>query len=175
MGVGNGRKRFIVAAFGDAGHAFPAIALALALRDRGHEVLVESWEQWEEAIAAAGLRFEAAQQYEVFPPPGPDTPQGLIVARAAEALSGLMEDFAPDLVVCDILTRAPQLAAEVAGIPQATLIPHVYPVMERIMDGYQNGTKFGIHMDTDGLICAGEGLAQVTWITNFNFKKKSED
>nr|WP_330424221.1 amylo-alpha-1,6-glucosidase [Mediterraneibacter gnavus] len=32
------------------------------------------------------------------------------------------------------------------------------------MDGYQNGTKFGIHMDTDGLICAGGGLAQVTWM-----------
>ena len=43
-------------------------------------------------------------------------------------------------------------------------VREVYPVMERIMDGYQNGTKFGIHMDTDGLICAGEGLAQVTWM-----------
>ena len=43
-------------------------------------------------------------------------------------------------------------------------VREVYSVMERIMDGYQNGTKFGIHMDTDGLICAGEGLAQVTWM-----------
>ena len=43
-------------------------------------------------------------------------------------------------------------------------VREVYPVMERIMDGYQSGTKFGIHMDTDGLICAGEGLAQVTWM-----------
>lgn len=43
-------------------------------------------------------------------------------------------------------------------------VREVYPVMERIMDGYQSGTKFGIHMDADGLICAGEGLAQVTWM-----------
>ena len=41
-----------------------------------------------------------------------------------------MEGFEPDLVVSDILTLAPTLAAEVAGVPQATLIPHVYPVQE---------------------------------------------
>ena len=64
----------------------------------------------------------------VFPPPGPDTPQGQIVARAARALAELMEEFEPDLVVSDILTLAPALAAEVAGVPRATLIPHVYPV-----------------------------------------------
>lgn len=40
----------------------------------------------------------------------------------------------------------------------------MYPVMERIMKGYREGTAFGIHMDQDGLIAAGEGLAQVTWM-----------
>lgn len=43
-------------------------------------------------------------------------------------------------------------------------VQEVYPVMERIIAGYQAGTQFGIHMDTDGLIQAGEGLAQVTWM-----------
>ncbi len=43
-------------------------------------------------------------------------------------------------------------------------VRNVYPVMERIIKGYQQGTLFGIHMDSDGLICAGEGLAQVTWM-----------
>jgi len=57
------------------------------------------------------------------PPPGPDTPQGQIVARASRALAGLMEEFEPDLVISDILTRAPALAAEVAGVPPATPIP----------------------------------------------------
>jgi len=33
-------------------------------------------------------------------------------------------------VVSDILTLAPALAAELAGIPRATLIPHIYPVVE---------------------------------------------
>lgn len=43
-------------------------------------------------------------------------------------------------------------------------IREMYPVMERIIEGYRKGTEFGIHMDEDGLILAGEGLAQVTWM-----------
>jgi UDP:flavonoid glycosyltransferase YjiC (YdhE family) len=120
--------RVVVAAFGDAGHAFPAIALARELDRRGHDVLLETWEEWEGAAKAEGLRFQAAQEYMVFPPPGPDTPQGQTVARAARALAAMMDEFEPDLVVSDILTLAPTLAAEVAGVPHATLIPHVYPV-----------------------------------------------
>ena len=122
--------RFLVAAFGDPGHAFPAIALARELRRRGHEVLVETWEQWREPVEAEGLGFTAAQEYTVFPPPGPDTPDGQTAASAARALAGLMEEFEPDLVVSDILTLAPTLAAEVVGVRCATLIPHVYPVQE---------------------------------------------
>ena len=43
-------------------------------------------------------------------------------------------------------------------------VKEMYPVMERIIKGYKEGTDFGIHMDTDGLIQAGEGLWQVTWM-----------
>lgn len=39
-----------------------------------------------------------------------------------------------------------------------------WKTMERIAAGYQRGTAFGIHMDTDGLIAAGQGLDQVTWM-----------
>lgn len=41
-------------------------------------------------------------------------------------------------------------------------VEEMYPVMERIVKGYMQGTRFGIHMDTDGLIAAGQGLDQVT-------------
>lgn len=43
-------------------------------------------------------------------------------------------------------------------------VREMYPVMERIIQGYRNGTDFNIHMDDDGLICAGSGLDQVTWM-----------
>ena len=36
----------------------------------------------------------------------------------------------PHVAVSDILTLAPALAAERAGVPLATLIPHIYPVVE---------------------------------------------
>ena len=57
----DGRLRLIVAAFGDAGHAFPAIALGRELAERGHEVLVETWERWREPIEELGLGFAAPE------------------------------------------------------------------------------------------------------------------
>lgn len=121
--------RFLVAAFGDAGHAFPAIALGRALRARGHEVTLETWEERREAVEGAGLGFAAAEEYRMFPPPDPDSPEGSHAAEAARALLPLLAELKPHAVVSDILTLAPTLAAERAGIPLATLIPHVYPVV----------------------------------------------
>ncbi len=123
-------RRFLVAAFGDAGHAFPAIALAVALRERGHEVVVETWEHWRAAVEGAGLEFTAAQEYKTFPPPPADASEGPSAADAARALLPFVEEFRPDAVVSDILTVAPALAAEMAGCRRATLVPHVYPVHE---------------------------------------------
>jgi len=39
-----------------------------------------------------------------------------------------------------------------------------WPVMERITAAYRQGTHHGIRMDKDGLILAGQGLDQVTWM-----------
>lgn len=141
MARAGGKLRLMVSAFGDPGHAFPAIALARELQRRGHEVLIESWDNWREAIEAEGLAFTGAQEYVVYPPPGPDTPDGKTAGDAARALAGLMEEFEPDVVVSDILTLAPTLAAEVAGVPHATLIPHVYPVQEPGLPMYSLGFR----------------------------------
>lgn len=45
-----------------------------------------------------------------------------------------------------------------------SFILEAYPVMESIVGWYQQGTDFHIGMDTDGLIFAGAGLEQVTWM-----------
>jgi UDP:flavonoid glycosyltransferase YjiC (YdhE family) len=121
--------RFLVAAFGDPGHVFPAIALGRALAGRGHEVTVETWEERRAAVEGAGLGFAAAEEYRMFPPPDPDSPEGSHAAEAARALLPLLDEMRPHAVVSDILTLAPTLAAETRGIPLATLIPHVYPVV----------------------------------------------
>ena len=116
--------RCLVAAFGDPGHVFPAISLSRALAERGHEVVVETWPQWEELVVSEGLRFAGADQYQVFPPPSSGVAGG---GEAAVALMPLLEEFGPDVVVNDVLTVAPALAAEKFGCHRATLIPHLWP------------------------------------------------
>ena len=44
------------------------------------------------------------------------------------------------------------------------MLEEMYPVMERIIDSYMKGTDYDIRMDGDGLITAGSGLDQVTWM-----------
>jgi MGT family glycosyltransferase len=131
----------LVAAFGDPGHVFPTIALGRALRERGHEVTIETWEERRAAVEGAGLGFAAAEEYRMFPPPDPDSPEGEHAAEAARALLPLLEEMRPHVVVSDILTLAPSLAAEKAGVPLATLIPHIYPVVEPGLPFFAIGLK----------------------------------
>lgn len=43
-------------------------------------------------------------------------------------------------------------------------LEEMLPVMKEIIDWYEKGTDFHIFMDTDGLLSAGCGLEQVTWM-----------
>ena len=43
-------------------------------------------------------------------------------------------------------------------------VKEMWPVMCEIIDWYRKGTLYGIHMDEDGLLAAGQGLDQVTWM-----------
>lgn len=116
----------LVAAFGDPGHTLPAIALSKALRERGHRVVFETWEKWREVLEGEGIEFHAAEEYRVFDT-ARDDDAGPSAGDAAVALAPLMDELRPDVVVNDILTLAPALAAERAGVRWATLIPHVFP------------------------------------------------
>lgn len=40
----------------------------------------------------------------------------------------------------------------------------IYPHLKEIIHAYKNGTDFSIYMDEDGLIHAGSGLDQITWM-----------
>jgi UDP:flavonoid glycosyltransferase YjiC (YdhE family) len=117
----------MVAAIGWTGHAFPALALARELHARGHEVLVESFERWRQTAGELGVGFAAAPERMSFPGLAgePGEPR---LAQVARQMAPLLDDFRPDVVVSDLFTLAPALAAEVAGIPRVTLIPHPYPV-----------------------------------------------
>ena len=119
--------KVLLGAFGDPGHAFPMIALGRALAARGNTVTLQTWTRWRSEVEAEGLGFAPAPEYKVFPS-GPE-PLNFYqsVVRAANDTLPQIRDFNPDVAVADILTLAPALAAEMQGVPCATLIPHVYP------------------------------------------------
>jgi MGT family glycosyltransferase len=133
--------RALLGAFGDPGHAFPMIALGQALADRGHAVTLQTWKRWQDSVEAEGLTFAAAPEYEVFPS-GPEPLDFYeAVVHATRDTLPLVRALQPDVVVADILTLAPSLAAELSGIPCATLIPHVYPHGEPDFPIYSLGAR----------------------------------
>jgi UDP:flavonoid glycosyltransferase YjiC (YdhE family) len=156
----DGRLRLMVTAFGDAGHAFPAISLGRALAERGHEVLVETWERWREPVEELGLRFAAAEEYTVFPPPASDSGDAT-AAEAAKALLPFLEDWRPDALVSDILTVAPPLAAEAAGVRRATLVPHPFPVQQSGKPFFATGARPARTPIGQGLWRAATPLLQI--------------
>ena len=123
-------RRILLGAFGDPGHAFPMIALGRALGARGHEVTLQTWERWRAHVEAEGIRFAAAPEYHVFPNGGVGSPPldfyEAVVYATRDTLP-LVRELKPEVVVADILTLAPALAAELEEVPVATLIPHVHP------------------------------------------------
>ena len=133
--------RVLLGAFGDPGHAFPMIALGRALRARGHEVTLQTWARWREHVHAEGISFAPAPEYSVFPSGTEPLDFYSAVARASTDTLPLVRELAPDVVVSDILTLAPALAAELAGVRWATLIPHVFPQGERGFPVYSVGAR----------------------------------
>ncbi len=133
--------RIFLGAFGDPGHAFPMLALGSRLAARGHEVTLETWSRWREHSEAAGMRFLAAPEYPVFPTrERPLQPYEAVVEATPVTRRGLVATN-PDVVVHDILTLAPALAAELEGVPTATLIPHPHPYVAPGLAPYAIGAR----------------------------------
>jgi len=117
------------------------IALGRELAARGHDVTLQTWGRWRPDVEALGMRFEAAPEYHVFPTLERPLKPYEAVERATRSTEPLIAALAPDVVVADILTLAPALAAERLGVPWATLVPHVWPVGERGWAPYSLGAK----------------------------------
>jgi UDP:flavonoid glycosyltransferase YjiC (YdhE family) len=94
-------------------------------------VRLQTWTKWRDHVEREGMRFEPAPEYKVFPTaetPGLKPYQAAV--RAARETVPLIEEFEPDAVVADILTVAAGLAADLAGVRWASLVPHVLPTPE---------------------------------------------
>jgi UDP:flavonoid glycosyltransferase YjiC (YdhE family) len=118
--------RLLIGSVGWTGHLYPALGLARELCGRGHEVVVETFDDRREIVESLGAEFASAPREIAFPG-GPSAPGAPSLAEVARAGSGRLEELGAEAVVADLWTLAPALAAERARVPFATLIPHPYP------------------------------------------------
>lgn len=139
------------------------LALGAALAARGHEVSYETWTRWREPVLAAGMEFVAAPEYPVFPTRERRLGPYEAVVPAALQSERELRARQPHVLVHDVLTLAPALAAErlrAAGSPRTrplssaeagaadgrapaitTLIPHLYPVAAPGMPPFGAGVR----------------------------------
>lgn len=120
-------KRFLLVAIGEAGHAFPMIAIGRQLRARGHEVAIHTWVRWQQHVETEDMAFFKAPVFVHAPyAPAPNVHQA--AALATDELLEVVRGYRPDVIVSDILTLAGSLAAEKSGTPHATFVPHFWHV-----------------------------------------------
>lgn len=121
-------SRVALVAGPDPGHCFPVIAVARALQDAGHEVVVLSGDDRATDVTDAGLSFLT------LPLEWPDERHADLgerlwemPGRLAQPTADVLATFGPDVVVVDTLTTSGAFAAELLGVPWVELIPHHLP------------------------------------------------
>lgn len=126
--------RIAVAAAPWPGHAFPAAGLALALRDRGHDVLVLTGDRWLGALDRDGL---SAGPLPTGPPDPRDDDFGFRLhgrgALQAPEVAAVLSDWRADAVVADTLTAGAGYAAGLCDLPWAELVPHPLQDLSRAL------------------------------------------
>jgi len=134
-------NRVFVSAFGDPGHAFPAIALSRELASRGVSVWLETAERWRDSVDDVDVEFIPAPEFPAFPTGGNPLSPYEAVAAGVKFTRPAIAKARPDVVVHDILTLAPAISAELEGVPVVTMIPHVSPVTAEGAPPYGLGAR----------------------------------
>jgi UDP:flavonoid glycosyltransferase YjiC (YdhE family) len=126
--------RVAVVAGPDPGHAFPAVALALALRRAGADVAFVSGTQWRDAVLREGLEFVPIG---VTAPRAEDADFGWVLwQRGRDLAPGIAEslrEWRAEVVVADTLTVPGWFAADLLGLPRIELVPHALQVPSRAL------------------------------------------
>ena len=97
--------------------------------------------RWQEHVEREGMRFAPAPVYETLPARGGPLKPYAAAVRGAHDTRPLVAEFAPDVMVVDILTVAATLAAELEGRTWATLVPHVMPTADPGFPVYSVGAR----------------------------------
>jgi UDP:flavonoid glycosyltransferase YjiC (YdhE family) len=104
-------------------------------------VYVQTWPRWQPHVEREGMTYVASPDYQVFPRPGQPVKPYAMAVRAARETLPIVRELDPDVVVADILTIATALAAQAAGKPWVTLIPHLMPTGEPGWPPYSIGAR----------------------------------
>lgn len=118
----------------EAGHAFPAFALAERLAAAGHTPLVFTGSRWFDAAARRGIPvidLPALAALDSDDDADAGAKLSVRAARMAVALAPLLVSHRVDVVVSDVITVAGGWAAELAGIEWLELSPHPLYVQSR--------------------------------------------
>lgn len=109
----------------DRGHTYPIVAVALALRDRGHEVLVVTGRRRGPELDAAEVPWVPIPEAEPHDE-HVDLSANLWswAAAAARPVAELLRDVGADVVIGDVLMAAGGLAAELCDLPWVQVVPH---------------------------------------------------
>ncbi len=126
---------------GRLGHLFPLLALGRSLRERGHRVVIETFERWREVSEGLGLELVAGPESVAFPSSRPLEPGMVTTAEAVAGSARTIRELRPDIVVCDLFSLIPALAADLEGVPRASLIPHPYPHPDPGMPPFNSGFR----------------------------------
>jgi UDP:flavonoid glycosyltransferase YjiC (YdhE family) len=126
------------------GHLYPIMHVAIALREAGHNVVVQTLAGEASHVAAAGLspraidpRIEALQHDDYKgsnPLAGLQRAMRTFAARAefeVEDLERAVAELRPDLLLVDANSFGASAFAEVSGLPWAGFLPYCLPVPSR--------------------------------------------
>ncbi|MGB3707164.1 glycosyltransferase [Gordonia sp. (in: high G+C Gram-positive bacteria)] len=119
----------------DAGHAFPALALATAFAAGGDKPIVYTGEKW--AAAGESFHLDVRPLPGLAPRPGDDDDDAgaKLSVRAARMALELAPELAAadvDIVLSDAITLAGGWAAELVGVPWIEVSPH--PLYDNSLD-----------------------------------------
>lgn len=137
-----------------AGHLFPLVPGLLALRERGHDVVVYTDPDLVGAVRDAGIEAHGvAPEVSAIVPTDHEAKNGRErLARGVEALvtrgkhevpdlQRAIAEHEPDLLLIDMNAYGAAVAAEASGLPWSTVMPRLLPLPGRGIPPYGLGLK----------------------------------
>ena len=79
-------------------------------------------------------------------------------------LATLEQVILTDIAAASDETALEAVRAYVAATDDVALLRDVFPAVRAVIDGYTNGTRYGIGVDADGLVRGGADGVQLTWM-----------